>query len=151
MNEQNNRKNTRKNPSFAIWVLVLILIGLFNSEDSGLGVYVLAVILLVAAFVYLLRALTRKAGSRDTGADASQRARPAAKPGPTRRTPAKAISTHREFPAPDARKIIREYSGEDHFARDKAKRLRQLDDWLKNGLIERDEYRVLKARYERDT
>ena len=39
---------------------------------------------------------------------------------------------------------------DDHFVRDKAQRIAQLDEWLKNGLIDREEYRVLKSRYERD-
>ena len=38
-------------------------------------------------------------------------------------------------------------SGEDHFERDKRKRIEQLDDWLKNGLIDRREYNELKRRY----
>ena len=42
-----------------------------------------------------------------------------------------------------------ENTGEDHFQRDKVRRIKQLDDWLKSGLISRDEYRVLKDRYER--
>ena len=38
-------------------------------------------------------------------------------------------------------------SGEDHFQRDKRKRIEQLDEWLKNGLIDRKEYDELKRRY----
>ncbi len=41
-------------------------------------------------------------------------------------------------------------SGEDHFQRDKSKRIEQLDDWLENGLIDRKEYRELKRRYRED-
>ena len=40
--------------------------------------------------------------------------------------------------------------GEDHFQRDRRNRISQLDDWLKSGLIDRDEYKNLKRRYERD-
>ena len=36
---------------------------------------------------------------------------------------------------------------EDHFQRDKRKRIKQLDEWLKNGLIDRKEYDELKRRY----
>lgn len=39
---------------------------------------------------------------------------------------------------------------EDHFQRDHRKRLEQLDDWLKNGLIDRKEYNELKRRYRED-
>ena len=40
--------------------------------------------------------------------------------------------------------------GEDHFRRDKRTRIAQLDDWLKNGLIDRKEYNELKKRYMQD-
>ena len=54
------------------------------------------------------------------------------------------------FTKPEAPCIVYEQTGEDHFARDKQNRIRQLDEWLKNGLIDRAEYAVLKSRYERD-
>ena len=44
----------------------------------------------------------------------------------------------------------RDAQGEDHFQRDRRNRISQLDDWLKSGLIDRDEYKTLKRRYERD-
>ena len=46
--------------------------------------------------------------------------------------------------------LIYNSSGEDHFQRDKRKRIEQLDDWLKNGLIDRKEYNELKRRYRED-
>ena len=54
------------------------------------------------------------------------------------------------FTKPEAPCIVCETTGEDHFAADKRKRIEQLDDWLKSGLIDRKEYMVLKDRYERD-
>ena len=49
-----------------------------------------------------------------------------------------------------ASELIHTSSGEDHFQRDKRKRIEQLDDWLKNGLIDRREYNELKRRYRED-
>ena len=43
--------------------------------------------------------------------------------------------------------LLYNFPGEDHFQRDKRKRIEQLDDWLKNGLIDRREYNELKRRY----
>ena len=40
-------------------------------------------------------------------------------------------------------------TGEDHFAHDKAQRIAQLDTFLKNGIIDKAEYRTLRERYER--
>ena len=58
-------------------------------------------------------------------------------------------SARRDFRAPEAPCIVCEQTGDDHFQRDKARRIAQLDDWLKNGLIDRSEYLVLKDRYQR--
>lgn len=70
-------------------------------------------------------------------------------PSMKRPTPSAARSAHRDFSAPEAPCIVCEQTGEDHFQRDKARRIAQLNDWLKIGLIDREEYRVLKDRYER--
>lgn len=70
-------------------------------------------------------------------------------PSMKRPTPSVTRSSGRDFSAPEAACIVCEQTGEDHFQRDKARRLAQLDDWLKIGLIDRAEYRVLKDRYER--
>lgn len=70
-------------------------------------------------------------------------------PEPRKPKPVKKPSAHRDFSAPDAPCIVCEQTGEDHFQRDKARRLAQLDDWLKIGLIDREEYRVMRDRYER--
>lgn len=50
---------------------------------------------------------------------------------------------------PDAPCIVCENTGENHFVRDKARRIAQLDDFLKNGIIDKAEYRRLLDRYER--
>ena len=66
-----------------------------------------------------------------------------------RPAPAMNRSAHRDFSAPEAPCIVCEQTGEDHFQRDKVRRIAQLDEWLKIGLIDREEYRVLKDRYQR--
>lgn len=50
---------------------------------------------------------------------------------------------------PDAACVVCDNTGEDHFAHDKAQRIAQLDDFLKNGIIDKAEYRTLHERYER--
>lgn len=54
------------------------------------------------------------------------------------------------FSQPDPYCLVCDHTGEDHFLRDKEQRIRQLDEWLRIGLIDRAEYRVLRDRYERD-
>ena len=70
------------------------------------------------------------------------------RPAPSMKRPASSVA-HRDFSAPEAACIVCEQTGEDHVQRDKVRRLAQLEDWLKIGLIDRAEYRVLKDRYER--
>ena len=50
---------------------------------------------------------------------------------------------------PDAACIVCDNTGEDHFAHDRAQRIAQLDAFLKNGIIDKSEYRALRERYER--
>ena len=48
-------------------------------------------------------------------------------------------SAKRDYSAPEPACIVCEQTGDDQFQRDKARRLAQLDDWLKIGLIDRDD------------
>lgn len=57
---------------------------------------------------------------------------------------------HSDFPSPEAYCVVCKNTGEDHLAVDRAQRLRQLDDWLKNDLIDKEEYRVLKESFEKN-
>ena len=70
-------------------------------------------------------------------------------PSMKRAAPTVTSSAHRDYSAPEAPCIVCEQTGEDHFVRDKKQRLAQLDEWLKIGLIDRNEYRVMRDRYER--
>ena len=54
------------------------------------------------------------------------------------------------FTQPDAYCVVCDHSGEDHFQHDRSQRIKQLDEWLRNGLIDRSEYKVLLDRYKRD-
>ena len=74
---------------------------------------------------------------------------------PVERTAARTptVPLHRPAPSREHRPSapVRSYNqaGLDHFARDKARRIAQLDEWLKNGLIDKAEYNVLKDRFQR--
>ena len=107
----------------------------------------------------ILKAAKNKQGQQKSGQNASappaaQRQTPSVelhRPAPSMQRPSVTAgrSGHRDFRAPEAPCIVCEQTGEDHFQRDKARRIAQLDDWLKNGLIDRSEYLVLKDRYQR--
>jgi len=66
--------------------------------------------------------------------------------------PQRSVPPRRSMPPPDmpdAACVVCDNTGEDHFAHDKAQRIAQLDDFLKNGIIDKAEYRTLRERYER--
>lgn len=50
---------------------------------------------------------------------------------------------------PDAACVVCDNAGKDHFTHDRERRVAQLDDFLKNGIIDKAEYRKLRERYER--
>ena len=97
-------------------------------------------ILGILAVLLLVTLITKAKGGRKNREDGSVSNSAAGRTDPRTRS----------FTAPEPSCIVCDHTGEDHFVRDKAQRIAQLDEWLKNGLIDREEYRVLKSRYERD-
>ena len=128
--------NSKKSP----WVpLVIILISIaaffITSGDEEPGVIFATVALVVVILLAVL--VSQKAKAKKAQRDQSPDHRPE-------------DPRMKSFTKPDAPCVVCEHTGEDHLQRDKNNRIRQLDDWLKSGLIDRKEYVVLKDRYERD-
>ena len=157
--EVNIMSNKRKKPqAVGSVILLLVLFGvslLSNGADDS------AVILVSLAFtvlaIYAVSGAFRKAVASKKQTDGERTGASAGRP----RTPATGFSSvsknakpedprMKTFTRPEAPCIVCETTGENHLERDRANRLRQLDEWLKIGLIERDEYRILKERYQRD-
>ena len=70
---------------------------------------------------------------------------------PYRPAPPRRVAPRQPLPPdmPDAACVVCDNTGEDHFAHDRAQRIAQLDAFLKNGIIDKAEYRTLRERYER--
>ncbi len=162
---ENRNKQKKKKGIGAGWLIFFVIIMLSNlmeNVDTGsfrrfmfqlrifalrLGVpvesLILAPFLLLALLVAVVKLARKKAKEREADTPTMSRARASAavrRPDPRTKS----------FTEPEAYCFSCEASGDDHFKRDRQTRIRQLDDWLKNGLIDREEYRVLKARFERD-
>lgn len=101
----------------------------------------LALILVIVLLVLLIKAAKKKSVEGVADADRSGRVSAAVR---------RADPRSKSFTNPDPYCVVCDHTGDDHFKHDKAQRIRQLDEWLKNGLISREEYKVLKNRYERD-
>ena len=159
---QNKKKNSSKKGLLG-WLVFLVAAMLANTSKSSLYNFqwriqrlfrsfrltdpvalvlagTVAAVLLIAVIAGVLR---KKVGEGASPARARRDGRVSAA---AQRSDPRA----RSFTPPEPYCVVCDHSSEDHFQRDKTQRIRQLDEWLKNGLIDREEYRVLKARYERD-
>ena len=123
------------------------------------SLFIIAV-LIVAALVKASVKNTARRGGKTTGKPIGKNGermaqtqdapfRPAS---PRQDAPQRSVPPRRPMPppdVPDAACVVCDNTGEDHFAHDKAQRIAQLDAFLKNGIIDKAEYRTLHERYER--
>ena len=123
------------------------------------SLFIIAV-LIVAALVKASVKNTARRGGKTTGKSIGKNGermaqtqdapfRPAS---PRQDAPQRSVPPRRSMPPPDmpdAACVVCDNTGEDHFAHDKAQRIAQLDEFLKNGIIDKAEYRTLRERYER--
>ncbi len=164
-----NKTTQKKKKMSGLWVwIIILLIGALSNLESNTNLQrtffmirawfywvtqywakqhqtvLLAVCAGLVFAVVLLLALRRAAKRRKVEIDQPMRA------GRTSAAVRRPDPRTRSFTAPEPSCIVCDHTGEDHFRRDKANRIAQLDEWLKNGLIDREEYKVMKSRYEQD-
>ena len=112
------------------------------------SLFIIAV-LIVAALIKASVKNTARRGGRTTGKPIGKNGERMAQ---AQDAPQRSVPPQRSMPPPDmpdAACVVCDNTGEDHFAHDKAQRIAQLDDFLKNGIIDKAEYRTLRERYER--
>ena len=155
----NNQKKPKKSSP---WAIIVILIGMAAANigeidgkiDGRLLVFILSVIVIIASIALGLRLRMKFGDGSKSGTGTRDGSRTRSIRELDRSSGESAIRRFdprsKSFVKPDAPCIVCEHTGEDHLERDKQNRIRQLDDWLKTGLIDRSEYRVLKDRFERD-
>lgn len=122
------------------------------------SLFIIAV-LIVAALIKASVKNTARRGGRTTGKPigkngermAQAQDAPLRSASPRQDAPQRSVPPQRSMPSdmPDAACVVCDNTGEDHFAHDKAQRIAQLDAFLKNGIIDKAEYRTLRERYER--
>ena len=135
--------NFERQFSRAIWQMQRWLIQLGLDPDL-LPLLFVAVLVLIAVVI----TSAKKAAKKRDAEQGSTKAYTSA--GRTTAATRRPDPRNRSFTPPEPSCIVCDHTGEDHFVRDKQQRIAQLDEWLKNGLIAREEYKVLKSRYERD-
>ena len=151
-----NQKNEKKqgSPWILLIFLVIFLINRLADSHGRVSIPVLFAIAVIGIVILttVLGSSRKKHQEEIKGKSAEVRPQPKVElhrpvPSMQRREP---VTAKRDFSKPEAYCVSCEISGEDHFVRDRQRRLGQLDDWLKNGLIDRQEYLVLKRRFQND-
>ena len=137
MNEQNEKKEKKEGDKGTFSPIAIVALLLFTLVESGENalVSILFLALMVGAVVYVLYKGVSRFVKKDKGEEEETFS-------------ARRQENSTEYTAPDAHCVVCENTGEDHFARDQAQRIKQLDEWLENGMIDKNEYKELKERYE---
>ena len=107
-----------------------------GSDNSTVGVFVLWAVIVLAA-VLMKNPKLLKLDRQESGAQKAKS------------TAARSPSTYRPdaYNPSDYHSNSADYSDAAYTAHDSQRRMKQLDDWLKSGLIDKDEYRRLKDLY----
>ena len=143
--ERQNSKTNKSGGGKGILIVAGFII-LMNVISAGggeaiLGIFVIALFIGIVIFFLKQR---KKAAQKKAEAQAPVRW---SAPEPDRR-PNRAVPAER--PAYTPQPVYNENTSGENFQRDRQRRLAQLDGFLKNGIIDKEEYKVLRSRYERD-
>ena len=148
-----NKKDKKKKKSGWGWIIFALVIILISgmSEDTA-AEDIIAVLVGLAVIIAVIRFVVRIFVKKDASSSEGRRAASAKTDahGHAAASARRPDPRTKSFSEPDPYCLVCDQTGEDHFARDKALRIAQLDDWLRNGLIDKEEYRALKAKYEKD-
>lgn len=108
-------------------------------------------IVIVFIIVALIKVSAQKAARRGVKTIGKELGKNGERMAQAQDAPQRSVPPRRSMPPDmlDAACVVCDNTGEDHFAHDKAQRIAQLDDFLKNGIIDKAEYRTLRERYER--
>ena len=133
MSSDDNKKKKKPTPYALILVVLAVLFNVAADADAlSIGIFsIFAAIFAVGTAVVIIakKLLGAKSGERSTAA-----------PGKTA-APQREAALHFDF---SKERSEGKYASYDH---DTAHRLEQLDSFLKNGIIDKKEYRLLKERY----
>jgi len=146
MNSQRrNSKNQNKNPGLAL--LVLVIFSLFSAVSGSALVVLLLILAVVAAVAVVAYFLGKKLKS---GKGFSVEI-PKVFTKEERQAEEYCKTCSDEFVYNNRQTEYNEHTQEESLRREKQRRLRQLDSFLKNGIIDHKEYQLLRARYGKDS
>ena len=147
MNDR-ERQNSKKNQSgggkgILIALGFIILMNVIGAGGGSAILVILAIALIIAIVVIAVKAATKAAQKNSAEAAPVRWTRPD-------------NDSRQNAPKPAERPVYTPQAGynenasAENFQRDRQRRIAQLDDFLKNGIIDKEEYKVLLSRYERN-
>ena len=146
MNDR-ERQNSKKNPSGGKGILTVIgaivLMNVISAGGASVIWFILAIALIVAVMVIAVKAMKKAAQKNSAESAPVQWTRP---DNDLRQNAPKSA----ERPVYTPQTVYNENASAENFQRDRQRRIAQLDGFLKNGIIDKEEYKVLLSRYERD-
>lgn len=132
------KKNKKPTPYALILIVLVVLFNLAVGGDVLSNVISIINIVILAAVAVVVAAAVVMA-KKSLGAKTGEKTAPSA--GKATAVPQREAALHFDF---SKERSEGKYAAYDH---DTAHRLEQLDSFLKNGIIDKKEYRLLKERY----
>ena len=147
MNDRENQSRKKKKSGGGKGILVVIgsfvLMNVISEGGGSVIWFILAIALIIAIVVIAVKAATKAAQKNSAEAAPARWTRPD-------------NDSRQNAPKPAERPVYTPQAGynenapAENFQRDRQRRIAQLDDFLKNGIIDKEEYKVLLSRYERN-
>ena len=143
--ERQNSKTNKSGGGKGILIVAgfIILMNVISAGGGRAILFILAIALIAAVVIIAVKA-GKKAAQKNSAASAPARW---SRPDNDRRQNA---PKQPERPVYTPQAVYNENASAENFQRDRQRRIAQLDGFLKNGIIDKEEYKVLLSRYERD-
>ena len=147
MNDQERQSSKKKQSGGGKGILIalgfIILMNVISAGGGGVILFFLAIALIAAVVVIAVKAGKKAVQKNSAGSAPVQWTRP---DNDRRQNAPKSA----ERPVYTPQTVYNENASAENFQRDRQRRIVQLDGFLKNGIIDKEEYKVLLSRYERD-
>lgn len=141
---QNSKKNQSGGGKGILTVIgAIVLMNVISAGGGSVIWFILAIALIIAIMVIAVKAMKKAAQKNSAGSAPVQWTRP---DNDRRQNAPKSA----ERPVYTPQTVYNENASAENFQRDRQRRIAQLDGFLKNGIIDKEEYEVLLSRYERD-
>ena len=147
MNDRERQSSKKKQSGGGKGILIalgfIILMNVISAGGGGVILFFLAIALIAAVVVIAVKAGKKAAQKNSAGSAPVQWTRP---DNDRRQNAPKPV----ERPVYPPQAVYNENASAENFQRDRQRRIAQLDGFLKNGIIDKEEYKALLSRYERD-